>query len=132
MPSNSAGAYQPFGSGWNNLSNYLTRSNLGAIDKDKSGAGFSERYKNPDAGSSFDDWLSAIGKKDSKVEGVQDASPPPLPMDTPPTTRRTATPQARNPADDETDSPASQMAERKRSWQEERNDNPYSRFNGYY
>lgn len=64
MP-NTAGAYQPFGSGWQNLNNYLTSSNLGSTGTNWGGANMG-KYQNPDAGSQFDDWLTGINSSRKK------------------------------------------------------------------
>lgn len=58
---NQGGAYQPFGSGWSNLSNYLTQSNIGTVkDGAKAGSAQMSMYGNPDVGGAFDDWIAGI------------------------------------------------------------------------
>jgi hypothetical protein len=82
MP-NTTGSYQPFGTGWNNLSNYLTKSNLGATKTDGMyGAANMQNYKNPDAGSSFDEWLMGV-TKNTPTDISQAPAPGPNPVRAP-------------------------------------------------
>jgi len=127
MP-NTTGAYQPFGSGWQNLSNYLTKSNLGSSGTgEEPSATYMERYQNPDAGSQFDDWLSGVNKsrqsKDISVKPVGPAIENRQP---------TAPPNRGKGPAESTTNPAQDMAERKRGWQEEQSGNPYRTRNPRY
>jgi len=112
MP-NTAGAYQPFGSGWQNLSNYLTKSNLGAVGKgDTSGGAHMERYQNPDTGSQFDDWLAGVNKsRESKDISVKPTAVTPYATPEPKPTRQT---------------PQQLADERRKQKLDEEQDNPYN------
>jgi len=126
MP-NTTGAYQPFGSGWQNLSNYLTKSNIGAISTEGAAGGARmERYQNPDAGSQFDDWLSGVAKSRQS----KDISTKPAPVGRQPTPS-VRTPREGGPEETPTN-PAEEMAGRKRGWMEEQSDNPYRTRNPRY